>query len=65
MKTEETITVKEARTRYNLTEYKMTELIKSKIINAWDNPRDARSKIVSVSELEAYLRTPRECSMRT
>jgi len=59
MTIEETITVKEARTRYKLTEYKMTTLIHRKVINAWDNPRDARSKIVSVAELEAYVNTPK------
>ena len=59
MTAEETITVKEARTRYKLTEYKMTTLIHRKILQAWDNPRDARSKIVSVAEIEAYVNTRR------
>lgn len=55
MTTEDLITVREAGTRYKLTPYKMSDLIRRKVIRTWDNPRDARSKYVKAAEVEAYV----------
>jgi hypothetical protein len=49
------ITVADARERFGLTKYKMTTLINDGAILTYDNPKDGRSKLVKVSDMEALM----------
>jgi hypothetical protein len=52
------VTVAEARERLQLTKYKMTWLLKHAGVPQYHNPRDARSKLVRLADVERAMRQP-------
>jgi hypothetical protein len=52
------VTVRAARERLHLTAYKMTLLLKRDDVPQYHNPRDARSKLVRLADVERAMRQP-------
>ncbi len=52
------ISLKEARTILNVSDYKMTSLVKEKALRLYTYPLDKRKKLVSKAEVES-LKVPR------
>ncbi len=61
---EEYITLKEARERFGISAYQLSQMVSNGQIKVYDNPKDRRSFLVAVAELERILKMPKVATPR-